>query len=89
MAELYLILEESLMIRRLKSEVLKQLPPKLRKLVVLEPNLLKLSSAGFKARAQAFAESKSKSARISEGERKKRLLEYYSESAKVKLPAVV
>lgn len=43
MAELNLLLKELLMIRRLKSEVLSQLPPKTREVVILESNGTKLS----------------------------------------------
>ena len=44
MEELKLLLEQRLMIRRMKSEVLPQLPSKQRKMVILDPNLVKSKS---------------------------------------------
>ncbi|OXA46685.1 SWI/SNF-related matrix-associated actin-dependent regulator of chromatin subfamily A-like protein 1 [Folsomia candida] len=86
MQELNIVLAETIMIRRLKSEVLKELPPKFRKLVSLDSIHIKLTSRELQAKAQAFNDGKH--LKIGEAEKRKRLLEYYSESAKVKLPAV-
>ncbi|CAL8110477.1 unnamed protein product [Orchesella dallaii] len=84
MGELQLILEETLMIRRLKSEVLQQLPSKLRKVMVLDPSLVRTkNNKSLKARAVAFTSSNLKSA-----ERRGKLLEYYAETAAAKLDAV-
>lgn len=86
MEELNLLLAESVMIRRLKSEVLKQLPPKIRKLVILDPNLVKLESKTLKQSATAFLVAKE--SKISEAEKRSKMLEYYSITAHAKLPAI-
>ncbi len=56
-----------------------------RKLVILEPSQIKLSSSALRTTADAFNTAKKGS---NCDEKRARLLEYYSESAKVKLPAV-
>ncbi|VDL98289.1 unnamed protein product [Schistocephalus solidus] len=44
MQELQIILEATIMIRRVKSDVLSQLPPKRREVVILDPSLIKSAS---------------------------------------------
>ncbi|VDN45506.1 unnamed protein product [Dibothriocephalus latus] len=44
MQELQIILEGTIMIRRVKTEVLSQLPPKRREVVILDPGLVKSGS---------------------------------------------
>ena len=45
MAELELLLKERIMIRRLKHDVIKQLPPKQRQMVVLDPSSIKTNKS--------------------------------------------
>jgi hypothetical protein len=54
--------------------------------VILDPSLIKLSSKSFKAVKNAFNEARESSA--SEAVKRGKLLEWYSETANVKLPAV-
>ncbi|ODN00238.1 SWI/SNF-related matrix-associated actin-dependent regulator of chromatin subfamily A-like protein 1 [Orchesella cincta] len=84
MGELQLILEETVMIRRLKSEVLQQLPSKLRKVMLLDPSLVRTkNNKSLKAREAAFS-----SKGLKNSERRGKLLEYYAETASAKLDAV-
>ncbi len=43
MGELELLLKERVMIRRLKHDVIKQLPPKRRQMVLLDPSSVKVN----------------------------------------------
>ena len=43
MAELEILLKEKIMIRRLKHDVIKQLPGKRRQMVLLDPNSVKIN----------------------------------------------
>lgn len=54
----------------------------------MDPSHLKLSAVGLAAAAKAFNEARV-SKKFNEGEKRKMLLEFYAESAKVKLPAIV
>ena len=51
MEELKLLMTERFMIRRLKSNVLSQLPSKLRQMIVLDPSLVQSKSREIHARA--------------------------------------
>ncbi|CAG7838280.1 unnamed protein product [Allacma fusca] len=82
MEELQILLEETIMIRRLKSEVLKQLPSKRRQMIILDPSLVRIKSKHLQSKATAFMAEKQKSAKHG------KLLEYFSESGKAKLDAV-
>ncbi|VDP82769.1 unnamed protein product [Echinostoma caproni] len=81
MSELQLLLEASVMIRRIKSDVLSQLPPKRRELVVLDPSAIR--SARLKRHAKAMA-----STTLSSEQRKSAMLEYFHETASVKIAAL-
>ncbi|TGZ60821.1 hypothetical protein CRM22_008316 [Opisthorchis felineus] len=81
MTELQLILEESIMIRRLKSDVLSQLPPKRRELVVLDPNVIKAGRLKFHAKRMVTSS-------LASDERRAAMLQYFHETASVKVPAL-
>ncbi|XP_015909401.2 SWI/SNF-related matrix-associated actin-dependent regulator of chromatin subfamily A-like protein 1 [Parasteatoda tepidariorum] len=83
MEELQLVLEEVLMIRRLKSDVLKQLPAKIRQMIVLNPTLSKKSSILKMMSSRVHEEN------LQGMEKRAALLEYYHETGQVKLKAVV
>ena len=51
MAELRLLLEKTCLIRRLKSEVLSELPAKQRQMVILDPGAVKSKSKEMKVNA--------------------------------------
>ncbi|XP_048866570.1 SWI/SNF-related matrix-associated actin-dependent regulator of chromatin subfamily A-like protein 1 isoform X2 [Brienomyrus brachyistius] len=85
LGELKLLLEESVMIRRLKSEVLSQLPAKQRKVVTVTTDGI---SAHIKAALSTAAEELSKSQRGKRQE-KEALLIYYSHTAEAKTQAVI
>jgi SWI/SNF-related matrix-associated actin-dependent regulator 1 of chromatin subfamily A len=81
--ELQLLLEEKLMIRRLKSDVLAQLPEKFRQVVKLDPNLVK--TTGLKQAEKAFE----RAASLKGSQKHSALLNFFSETAVVKCPAVI
>ncbi|XP_064647797.1 SWI/SNF-related matrix-associated actin-dependent regulator of chromatin subfamily A-like protein 1 [Lineus longissimus] len=82
MAELQLILEESNMIRRVKTDVLDQLPEKRREMIILDPAAIKTAKT-MKAAADLMGSGKLKGM-----ERRGCLLTYYAETSKAKIPAV-
>ena len=84
MEELKLLLEQRLMIRRMKSEVLPQLPSKQRKMVILDPNLVKSKSNIMKNQAKQYKNDKS----MSSTERRGVLLEWYHTTSGAKSRAV-
>ncbi|XP_007908299.1 SWI/SNF-related matrix-associated actin-dependent regulator of chromatin subfamily A-like protein 1 [Callorhinchus milii] len=83
--ELKLLLEESIMIRRLKSDVLSQLPSKQRKMVVVEPE-----GIGVKAKAalEMAAREVAKVHKTKSQEREALML-FYNSTAVAKLQAVI
>ncbi|XP_053328064.1 SWI/SNF-related matrix-associated actin-dependent regulator of chromatin subfamily A-like protein 1 [Spea bombifrons] len=83
--ELKLLLEESIMIRRLKSEVLSQLPSKQRKMVVIAPEGI---SGKTKAALAAAAKEMSKNFK-SKVQEKEALLQFYNRTAEAKTRSVV
>ncbi|XP_072198489.1 SWI/SNF-related matrix-associated actin-dependent regulator of chromatin subfamily A-like protein 1 [Excalfactoria chinensis] len=85
LAELKILLEESIMIRRLKSDVLSQLPAKQRKMVVVAPE-----GINAKTKAMLAAEAK-KMARgyESKQQEKEALLLFYNRTAEAKIHSVV
>ncbi|PAA94428.1 hypothetical protein BOX15_Mlig016051g1 [Macrostomum lignano] len=85
MPELQLLLEDSLMIRRLKSDVLDQLPAKRRQMVVLDPTSLKRreSLSGLAKNVEQSANENRSAA-----EKRGLLLEYFHGTARVKVSAV-
>ncbi|KFM63101.1 SWI/SNF-related matrix-associated actin-dependent regulator of chromatin subfamily A-like protein 1, partial [Stegodyphus mimosarum] len=82
MEELQILLEEIVMIRRLKSEVIKQLPAKYRQMIVLDPSLVPAKKI-LKTMAGQLKESTLKGM-----EWRGVLLQYFHETGDVKLKAV-
>ncbi|NXI43298.1 SMAL1 protein, partial [Galbula dea] len=85
LTELKILLEESIMIRRLKSDVLSQLPAKQRKMVVVAPEGI---SAKTKAVLAAEAKKMAKGYESKQQE-KEALLLFYSRTAEAKIHSVV
>ncbi|XP_057286129.1 SWI/SNF-related matrix-associated actin-dependent regulator of chromatin subfamily A-like protein 1 [Pezoporus wallicus] len=85
LTELKILLEESIMIRRLKSDVLSQLPAKQRKVVVVAPEKI---SAETKAVLAAEAKMMTKGYK-SKKQEKEALLIFYSSTAEAKIHSVV
>lgn len=79
MQELQLLLEEKLMIRRLKKDVLSQLPSKRRQMVQLDPSLIKTKTLERAAKEVSQAKQK---------EQHGALLHYFYETCACKIPAV-
>ncbi|XP_010016288.1 PREDICTED: SWI/SNF-related matrix-associated actin-dependent regulator of chromatin subfamily A-like protein 1, partial [Nestor notabilis] len=85
LTELKILLEESIMIRRLKSDVLSQLPAKQRKMVVVAPEKI-----GAKTKAVLAAEAKMMTKGYkSKQQEKEALLVFYSSTAEAKIHSVV
>ncbi|XP_075037202.1 SWI/SNF-related matrix-associated actin-dependent regulator of chromatin subfamily A-like protein 1 [Mixophyes fleayi] len=84
LSELKLLLEESIMIRRLKSDVLSQLPAKQRKMVIISADgISSKTKAALAAAAKEMAQGfKSK------GQEKEALLLFYNRTAEAKIPCV-
>ncbi|NXU89032.1 SMAL1 protein, partial [Xiphorhynchus elegans] len=85
LTELKILLEESIMIRRLKSDVLSQLPAKQRKMVVVAPEGI---SAKTKAVLEAEAKKMAKGYKNKQQE-KEALLVFFSRTAEAKIRSVV
>ncbi|NXI55575.1 SMAL1 protein, partial [Chloroceryle aenea] len=85
LTELKILLEESIMIRRLKSDVLSQLPAKQRKMVVVAPEGI---SAKSKAALAAEAKKMAKGYKSKQQE-KEALLQFYNRTAEAKIHSVV
>uniref|UniRef100_A0A8C3TZ47 SWI/SNF-related matrix-associated actin-dependent regulator of chromatin subfamily A-like protein 1 n=1 Tax=Catharus ustulatus TaxID=91951 RepID=A0A8C3TZ47_CATUS len=85
LTELKILLEESIMIRRLKSDVLSQLPAKQRKMVVVAPEGM---SAKTKAALAAEAKKMAKGYGSKQQE-KEALLVFFSRTAEAKIRSVV
>ncbi|NXP30624.1 SMAL1 protein, partial [Leiothrix lutea] len=85
LTELKILLEQSIMIRRLKSDVLSQLPAKQRKMVVVAPEGI---SAKTKAVLAAEAKKMAK-AYESKQQQKEALLVFFSKTAEAKIRSVV
>lgn len=82
MNELQLILEEKIMIRRLKKDVLKQLPDKMRQMVVLDPSSIKINK-------EMKTDCKAMNIKGLKGmERRGILLEYFHHTGTAKIPAI-
>ncbi|XP_064517334.1 SWI/SNF-related matrix-associated actin-dependent regulator of chromatin subfamily A-like protein 1 [Pseudopipra pipra] len=85
LTELKILLEESIMIRRLKSDVLSQLPAKQRKMVVVAPE-------GINAKTKAVLEAEAK--KMAKGykskqQEKEALLVFFSRTAEAKIRSVI
>ncbi|NXH59387.1 SMAL1 protein, partial [Rhabdornis inornatus] len=85
LTELKILLEESIMIRRLKSDVLSQLPAKQRKMVVVAPEGI---SAKTKAALAAEAKKMAKGYE-SKKQEKDALLVFFSRTAEAKIRSVI
>lgn len=85
LTELKILLEESIMIRRLKSDVLSQLPAKQRKMVVVAPEGI---SAKTKAALAAEAKKMAKGYESKQQE-KEALLLFYNRTAEAKIHSVI
>ncbi|KAK2157020.1 hypothetical protein LSH36_200g01004 [Paralvinella palmiformis] len=80
LAELQLVLEENIMIRRLKQDVLDELPSKIRQMVVLDPSSVKI---GREMKISHKFIDKAKGS-----DRRSALLEYFHETGTAKKQAV-
>ena len=83
MTELQILLERHIMIRRLKRDVITQLPSKRRQLVLLDP-----SQVRCRTKKMSAMESRMGQRSLKGMERRGALLEYFRETATAKLPAV-
>ncbi|CAI6363886.1 unnamed protein product [Macrosiphum euphorbiae] len=83
MKELKIILETQFMIRRLKSEVLKQLPQKIRNVVVLKPENIEARSQNMDD-LETMMNNKS----LNKMEVRGALLKYFNHTGEAKLPAI-
>ncbi|XP_050455855.1 SWI/SNF-related matrix-associated actin-dependent regulator of chromatin subfamily A-like protein 1 [Cataglyphis hispanica] len=81
MQELQLLLKATCMIRRLKVDVLNQLPSKIRQVIILDPVLIKTGK-------RMNEMSKQLQTNITSLERHNTLLQYYSESSFARIKAV-
>ena len=79
--ELEIFLKKRIMVRRLKSEVLAQLPSKIRKIVILNPNMVKSVSKKMRQMESQFESQKGV-------EKQSTLISYYSITGNAKLSAV-
>ncbi|XP_014478988.1 PREDICTED: SWI/SNF-related matrix-associated actin-dependent regulator of chromatin subfamily A-like protein 1 [Dinoponera quadriceps] len=82
MQELQLLLRITCMIRRLKVDILHQLPSKIRQMVILNPDLIK---AGTREMRDKFEQMRKNTTGL---ERHNVLLQYYTESSIARLRAV-
>ncbi|XP_076626647.1 SWI/SNF-related matrix-associated actin-dependent regulator of chromatin subfamily A-like protein 1 [Colletes latitarsis] len=83
MQELQLLLKHTCVLRRLKTDVLHELPAKIREVIILDPDLIK-ASAKEMVEASKQLEQKVLNAR----ERHNALLQYYNESSFAKQKAI-
>ncbi|XP_007934011.1 SWI/SNF-related matrix-associated actin-dependent regulator of chromatin subfamily A-like protein 1 [Orycteropus afer afer] len=85
LSELKLLLEEAVMLRRLKSDVLSQLPAKQRKMVVVAPGRI-----SAKARAKLDAAAKEMTIKdITKKQQKEALLIFFHRTAEAKIPSII
>jgi SWI/SNF-related matrix-associated actin-dependent regulator 1 of chromatin subfamily A len=82
MVELRTLLEEKLLIRREKKDVIQQLPTKMREMVILNPALVESSARTLKQASNKMEEN------LKGMEKRGALLRYFQETAKAKVKAV-
>ncbi|XP_072179290.1 SWI/SNF-related matrix-associated actin-dependent regulator of chromatin subfamily A-like protein 1 [Diadema setosum] len=82
LSELQLLLEEKVMVRRLKRDVLTQLPSKMRQVIMMDPGVVKTGSMSLKSAAKEMEKKKSKS------DQHGALLKYFGETGVAKIPAL-
>ncbi|UYV61263.1 SMARCAL1 [Cordylochernes scorpioides] len=82
--ELQLVLEETIMIRRIKSDILTELPQKHRQMVCLDPSFVNTSNKVLRKMDFNLKNNKDLDGR----QRRSRLMEYYRETGISKMPAV-
>ncbi|XP_027631115.1 LOW QUALITY PROTEIN: SWI/SNF-related matrix-associated actin-dependent regulator of chromatin subfamily A-like protein 1 [Tupaia chinensis] len=84
LGELKLLLEEAVMLRRLKSDVLSQLPAKQRKMVVVAPGRISASvRAALDTAAKEMTTDKTKK------QQKEALILFFNRTAEAKIPSVI
>ncbi|XP_049744074.1 SWI/SNF-related matrix-associated actin-dependent regulator of chromatin subfamily A-like protein 1 isoform X2 [Elephas maximus indicus] len=83
--ELKLLLEEAIMLRRLKSDVLSQLPAKQRKMVVVAPGQINARARAALDAAAKEMTTKDKTKR----QQKEALLLFFNKTAEAKIPSVI
>ncbi|VDM33410.1 unnamed protein product [Hydatigera taeniaeformis] len=81
--ELQILLRETIMIRRVKSEVLGQLPPKLRQVMILDPDLVNESPGGKSKHLENLA-----SLDLHGIEKHGEMLRLFMQTCQAKIPAV-
>lgn len=84
LGELKLLLEEAVMLRRLKSDVLSQLPAKQRKMVVLAPERM-----NAKTRAALDAATKEMTTWDTKQKQKEALFAFFNRTAEAKIPSII
>ncbi|KAH0952756.1 hypothetical protein HN011_010895 [Eciton burchellii] len=82
MQELQLLLKSTCVLRRLKNDVLNQLPSKTRQVIILDPDLIKASNKQLKGLATQFQK------KLTGLERHNALLQYYNESSFARMKAI-
>nr|XP_006207338.1 SWI/SNF-related matrix-associated actin-dependent regulator of chromatin subfamily A-like protein 1 isoform X1 [Vicugna pacos] len=85
LGELKLLLEEAVMLRRLKCDVLSQLPAKQRKMVVVAPGQI---SAGTRAALDAMAKEMTTKDKTKQ-QQKEALILFFNRTAEAKIPSVI
>ncbi|XP_041506010.1 SWI/SNF-related matrix-associated actin-dependent regulator of chromatin subfamily A-like protein 1 [Microtus oregoni] len=84
LGELKLLLEEAIMLRRLKSDVLSQLPAKQRKMVVVNPGQI-----STRAKAALDAAAKEMTKNNTKQQQKEALIVFFNRTAEAKIPCVI
>uniref|UniRef100_H0WJS4 SWI/SNF-related matrix-associated actin-dependent regulator of chromatin subfamily A-like protein 1 n=1 Tax=Otolemur garnettii TaxID=30611 RepID=H0WJS4_OTOGA len=85
LGELKLLLEEAVMLRRLKSDVLSQLPAKQRKMVVVAPGRINARARAALDAAAMEMTTKDKTKK----EQKEALILFFNRTAEAKIPSVI
>ncbi|XP_055967956.1 SWI/SNF-related matrix-associated actin-dependent regulator of chromatin subfamily A-like protein 1 [Sorex fumeus] len=84
LGELKILLEEVVMLRRLKSDVLSQLPAKQRKMVVVAPERM-----SAKTRAALDAAAKEMTTKNTKQKQKEALFVFFNRTAEAKIPSII